>query len=379
VREMKKRILVIGENKESIDFNQFLSLYQWEFESSNNIQEDWDLVIIEGNDIKKIFSDAQRIRNSDESLGILFVTKQENSKYVTKLISKINGYGKIKVIYFHESGNNKILESVSEMLYPELPNHREDIGVVLPMFNEAEREKHVKTFIKKLSALQEKGYTNISLYMINDGSSDGTSLMINKIIKDMENEDDLVRYKRFLQVKELLVNTRKAGTYIEGIRSIDADIIVFSDADDSFDIQDISRMINVVEEGYFDMVVGTKDNTIEDRSFKRKMVSFFKRLMTYPLLPKGVKDAQTGLKVMNSTVANYIIPYLDVKRGLAIDLEILYISKKLNFRVLQMEVECMEREGSHVDLIKDSIRYIGSIFSILVSGFGQRKNIRVRR
>lgn len=373
---MKKKILVFSDKKLNIDYGQYLSLYQWKYSDNEELDADIDLAIIDSDDGKSIYKLAQKIREKKDNLAILIITSQENSLHATKIISKIKGYGIIKVIYYHQGDNTKIMENVSEMLYPELPNRRKDIAVVLPMFNEEEREKHVKTFLDKLSKLQGKGFTNISLYIINDGSSDGTSEMIKKLIMEIEDSEELVRHKKLLQVRELVVNTKKAGTYIDGLKSIDSDIIVFSDADDSFEIQDISRMINIVDEGYYDMVVGTKDNTIEERSFKRKIISFIKRVMTYPLLPKGVKDAQTGLKVMNSTVANYIIPYLDVKRGLAIDLEMLYISKKLKFRVLQVEVECMEREGSHVDLIKDSIRYVGSIISILTSGFGERRRVR---
>ena len=83
------------------------------------------------------------------------------------------------------------------------------------------------------------------------------------------------------------------------------------------------------------------------------------------MLPHGVYDSQTGLKAMKASAAKFIMPYLSNKRGLAIDLELMYYAKKLNYRVLQLPVKCIDREGSHVDIIKDSISYIKNIFSIL--------------
>ena len=46
----------------------------------------------------------------------------------------------------------------------------------------------------------------------------------------------------------------------------------------------------------------------------------------------------------------------------------MYYAKKLNYRVLQLPVKCIDREGSHVDIIKDSISYIKNIFSIIKDG-----------
>jgi glycosyltransferase involved in cell wall biosynthesis len=160
------------------------------------------------------------------------------------------------------------------------------------------------------------------------------------------------------------MNTRKAGTYIEGIRTIDADILLFVDADDSFVIDDIALMINILREGYYDMVVGSKDLTAENRPPLRRLLSFAKRLLTKSMLPKGVYDSQTGLKAMKSTTAKYIIPYLHMNTGLAIDLEILHLARKLDFRVLQIPVTCIDREGSHVDVVKDSIAFLKNIFRI---------------
>jgi len=93
-------------------------------------------------------------------------------------------------------------------------------------------------------------------------------------------------------------------------------------------------------------------------------MSFVKRQLTKSLLPKGVYDSQTGLKAMNGTAAKYILPHLNVTTGLAIDLEILHIAKKYGFRTLQFPVQCIDQEGSHIDIIKDSIAYIKNVFMI---------------
>ena len=123
-------------------------------------------------------------------------------------------------------------------------------------------------------------------------------------------------------------------------------------------------MINILHDGYWDMVIGTKDDTAEGRSLARRLMSFVKRVLTKPLLPEGVIDSQTGLKAFNSTAASHILPYLHESTGLAIDLEMVHIARKLNFRVLQIPVECIDREGSHIDVVRDSLRFLRSIVHI---------------
>lgn len=67
-------------------------------------------------------------------------------------------------------------------------------------------------------------------------------------------------------------------------------------------------MINVVQQGYYDVVIGTKDMTAENRSLLRSVVSFGKRVISRPFLPTGVVDSQTGLKVMSSVAVKRMFP-----------------------------------------------------------------------
>ena len=92
------------------------------------------------------------------------------------------------------------------------------------------------------------------------------------------------------------------------------------------------------------------------------------------MLPKGVYDSQTGLKAIKASSAKFILPYLSRSRGLAIDLELMYYAKKLNFRVLQLPVKCIDRDGSHVDVIKDSLSYLKNIYLIIKDSKNKWKN-----
>jgi glycosyltransferase involved in cell wall biosynthesis len=204
-----------------------------------------------------------------------------------------------------------------------------------------------------------------AIYLIDDGSEDRTL----ELLKNMEQQSSLpvnqIGEKVIpLNSRKLGKNTRKAGTYIEGMRTIEADYYVFVDADDSFFIEDIARMLNIIKMGYYDIIVGTKDNSASNRPLLRYWISLFKRIISRPFLPVGVIDSQTGLKVMNAVAVRRIFPHLKEEFGLAVDLEMMFLAKKLRLRVLQIPVDCIDRDGSHVDVWRDSLRFIRSLVGI---------------
>jgi glycosyltransferase involved in cell wall biosynthesis len=323
----------------------------------------FDIVIIRIKERIDVIKKANLIRERRPDIPIMVIGDYYHS-FDFNLIKRIQGFGQVKIFPLVTTDSLKIIEAVNSLLNPNYPSKTENIAIVLPVYNEEERFHNVINFAKKLLVFLEQGFFNARIYFINDGSSDNTNKLVIKLIEEEQELSKYISDQGFISIKELKENTRKAGTYIEGIKNIECDIMIFADADDSFDIDDIAKMANILREGYYDMVVGSKDFTAEKRSPVRKLLSFAKRLLTKSLLPNGVYDAQTGLKAIKMETAKYIFPYLQIEQGLAIDLEMLYLAKRFRFRVLQMQVKCIDRDGSHVDIVKDSIRYLHSIMKI---------------
>jgi len=362
---MSENILICTDKSRDIDYDSLLTFYSFKEEKDNaecNI-ENMDLIIIDQGSIKKSFDIANGFREKDPSISLLIISDFEKPSD-RFFFTKIKGYGQIRMIHLRKEFDEDLLEIIQSLLHPEYPSKRADIAIILPVFNEEQRFQNVFNFVIKLRKLIEDSFINASIYFINDGSKDRTQELVRKLSEEQFEDSEIVGRKNLINTYNLKMNTRKAGTYIESIKSIDADILVFVDADDSFQIEDIALMINILNEGYYDMVIGSKDFDAEDRKLIRRMMSFAKRTLTKRMLPKGVYDSQTGLKAMKSETAKHIIPYLHNDTGLAIDLEILYLAKKMDFRVLQIPVKIIDREGSHVDIVKDSIAFFKNIFRI---------------
>lgn len=369
---MNNQILIITNKKRNVDYSLLKSFYQFNIISSKvtgqkekmkSLLKDKKLVIIDVDSIKECKFLLNRINQYSLSMSFLII-QSFGDKYRHELIRMNKGFGQIRILSYRPEYPERLIEFVNQLVHPEYPVGASDIAIILPVYNEETRFQNVVNFYQKLTVLCNESFINAIIYFVNDGSKDRTQELVEEIVNKVKDSTDLVSNISFANAHQLTMNTRKAGTYIDGIKTIRADVLLFVDADDSFRIEDMAKMINIIREGYYELVVGTKDLTAENRPPIRKLMSFVKRQLTRSLLPPGVYDSQTGLKAMNGTAAKYISPHLNVTTGLAIDLEILHMAKKFRFRTLQIPVQCIDQDGSHVNIIKDSIQFIKNIFMI---------------
>jgi len=344
--------------KKSLALNEIQNLDQVEF--------GFDLYIIDLIDMKESIQTLNDIRNVVEDIPVLWVIDPLQADEALEHLKSMNGKGRIKIEYRNAYDPQALMQAVALLIYPDLPTKRMTMDLFIPIFNEAHRIKYVREFAVKLRKLNALGYPYISIYFIDDGSNDDSNSFINDMIDAYHEENDAVDFKVAFHLIPLHENTRKAGTYMEAFRIATSDIIIFADADNAFNLDDISKLINIIEQGYYDIVIGTKDKTAEDRPFIRDVISTIKRIMTKPLLPKGVTDSQTGLKLFRGSVVKHILSQLDTKYGLAIDLKIIHVSKRLNLRVLEVPVYFKDREGSHIDVLVDSVKFVKNIIKIAI-------------
>jgi len=360
------QVIVTTTRNRNIDYSKILGFFSFKECEMNEVMGtcEGQVLIIDTLSKERAIEVANSYRSKHKALPILLFTDY-NQIFTSVDISMIEGTGQVRIHSVTTNNEDKIIELLNTLLNPDYASEIFKLSLIVPLYNEGERFEHVLNFAEKLNTFLEESYKNSKIYFINDGSVDNTKELSEKLVKKLTENSSYISDFGFLELRELEENTRKAGTYIEGMKGVHSNIIIIVDGDDSFFIEDIAKMINILREGYYDLVAGTKDLTAENRPLVRRWLSFVKRIVTKPLLPRGIYDAQTGLKGMKGDAARYILPHLNVKRELAIDLEMLYICKKLNFRAMQLPVRCIDRDGSHVDIVKDSIKYLKSILSIL--------------
>ena len=132
------------------------------------------------------------------------------------------------------------------------------LSIVIPVFNEEESIRELYSQIK--DSLKEK--SEYEIIFIDDGSSDNSK----KNIKALINQDSNVRLISFYR------NFGKSAALSEGFKHASGDIIITMDADLQDDPNEITNLINKLNEGLILFLVGKRRDMI--RGLKHYLQKF---------------------------------------------------------------------------------------------------------
>ena len=229
------------------------------------------------------------------------------------------------------------------------------LSLLIPAYNE---EKIIENTLEKvLRFLSSKKYS-WEVIVIDDGSSDQTSLKAKKFNKE---KVLVVRYE---------INRGKGGALKEGVYKSRGDYIIFSDADLSVDIGKVDEVLNALKKS--DVVIGSR--RIQGakilvhqpilREFMGRGYTELTKLVT------GVKlaDFTCGFKGFKKNAAKYIFKKTLINRW-AYDSEILFLAKKFKYKLTEIPVEWKNREDTRVVLKTVIIESLKDLLSISVNDF----------
>lgn len=154
--------------------------------------------------------------------------------------------------------------------------------VIIPAFNEAKTVRGVLRDVKKVAA---------DIIVVDDGSDDETAALAAQ-------EGALV-YRH-------MINRGLGGALGTGIAAairLGADIVVTFDADGQHEAADIKRLVQPIEEGRADAVIGSR--LIEERRMplRRKLYNRFANFVTQALFGVKTTDSQSGLRAFSREAA----------------------------------------------------------------------------
>lgn len=225
-------------------------------------------------------------------------------------------------------------------------SEKKRISVIIPCYNEERVLSTTVGRIREFSSMAHK-YT-YSFIFVNDGSTDKTELYLN--------EDDNIKVLRNL------VNKGKGYSIKKGILASCSDYVFFIDADLSIDVKYIDKMVDILEETDFDIIIGERD--LESRSFLRRIISKYCNKIVIRELPllKDIKDTQCGLKGFRADVAKHLFKNLK-EYGFSFDVEILYNALKEGRKISPIQVLYSDsRMGeSSVNIFLEPYRFYKSI------------------
>lgn len=158
----------------------------------------------------------------------------------------------------------------------------ERLSIIIPAFNEAKNLQALLPEIRQI--LQEHSIRETEIIVIDDGSTDGTSLFL------QDQQCTLITFK---------VNRGKAAALQAGFEQATGDIIITMDADLQDDPKEIPRFIAKINEGY-DVVSGRKFHRVD--SFIKNETSKIYNTFTSVMSGVYLHDHNCGFKAYRAPV-----------------------------------------------------------------------------
>jgi dolichyl-phosphate beta-glucosyltransferase len=235
--------------------------------------------------------------------------------------------------------------------------HPMKFACIIPFYNESQRidvDKYRDVFIRN---------HNICFYLINDGSTDCTSTLLNEIALGISNVHTYNNPRNNGKAETIRLGMLKLLNY-------DYEFIGFLDADFATPVLEFSRLLDIALAGSYDIVIGSRVK-LKGWNIERNPVRhFFSRIVLTVinnLFSLEIYDTQCGCKIFhkNSVLLCFNEPFL-TKWIFDVEIFIRYLKyvKKPNLIEIPLH-EWKDIAGSKIKLI-DFVSVPFSIFRIWV-------------
>jgi hypothetical protein len=212
------------------------------------------------------------------------------------------------------------------------------ITLLFPAWNE---EDYVERAVARAMDVFPRLTDDFEILIINDASTDRT----------LEICESLAAKNRRIRVISHKVNLKLGGAIRTGLSNSTKDIVVYSDIDLPFDLNEVARALHLMSYLEADMICAFRfDRTSEGP--KRIAYSFVYNLLIRNLFNVQIKDVNFSFKVIHRRVLEAI----ELKsQGSFIDAEMVVKAIQRGFRVFQMGVDYFPRTRGTSTLASPSV------------------------
>lgn len=238
------------------------------------------------------------------------------------------------------------------------------LSLVIPAFNEVKNLKN--NVLDQIDEFLKKQKYEYEVLIVDDGSTDETLKIAQMQSKNKQNF-------------KVLANEHggKAVAVMEGLLASKGEIVLFTDMDQATPIEEIDKFFPKFAQGA-DVVIGSRRGR-KGAPLIRKLAAASFSLLRNLILGLSFSDTQCGFKAFNRKAIDMIVPSLLVQwqkikhQGPAVnagfDVELLFIAKKKNLKIVEVEVTWHHVGTERVQIIKDSLEAINDIFRIKMNDF----------
>lgn len=239
------------------------------------------------------------------------------------------------------------------------------LSVIIPAYNE---EKRLPETLKSVYSFLEKQKYTSEILVVDDGSKDKTSEVVQNIAKNVRVEKGAItgvqRYEA-LQYPDH-ANHGKGYAVRFGLMQAVGKYRVFMDADNSTTIDHVDRFFPIMKESGYDVVIGSRHLNESDveihQAWYKELAGQMGNLLIQLMAVRGIHDTQCGFKMFTAKAVEKICPRLTIDRW-GFDVEILAVAQRLGFKIKEAPVVWLNDPNSKVSA-KAYVEVLGEVFRI---------------
>ena len=231
------------------------------------------------------------------------------------------------------------------------------LGLVVPLFNEADR---LRDYGKQLADFLHDLPAGSELLFVDDGSTDATVAAVEELIAAHAG-----RAIRLLRRP----HHGKGATVAAGLQAVGGEYAGFCDVDLATPLEHFSHIVDAAVSAPV-LAVGSRDlsgsTLLESEGRLRETLGrLYNRLLQLTVAP-GVVDTQCGAKVAARSVWSTILPYCR-EEGFAWDAEVIAVARARHVPVQEVPIAWRHDERSQVRLLRDGTAMVRSLPRIVQS------------
>jgi dolichyl-phosphate beta-glucosyltransferase len=236
---------------------------------------------------------------------------------------------------------------------PSKPTGSRSISVIVPAYNEEERLVDV---LPVIWGYLKDHYASFELIVVDDGSTDSTATIVQEFIKEHP----------WIRLISYSPNHGKGCAVRTGILEAREDLVLFCDADLATPMEE-TEILEVQMDAGFDIAIASRaisgsQLVIRQPWFREYGGRALNRIIQFMAVP-GIHDTQCGFKLFRRPVAHEVFSRCR-EDGWVFDVEALHIAIRMGFKIAEVPVHWMHKEGSKVRVLRDAFRMLAALMRI---------------
>lgn len=227
------------------------------------------------------------------------------------------------------------------------------LSIIIPAYNEADRLGG--TLERIMAWLRQRQRDHTELLVVDDGSSDATIALAEEVLASWPQARVLSNGS----------NRGKGYTVRHGVLAARGQMILFSDADLSTPIEELLKLEASL--GHAEIAIGSRATAgaeiLKHQPAYRELLGRAFNLAVQAMALGGISDSQCGFKLFRRGAARAVFSR-SVIDGFAFDVEVLFVARRLGFRVAEVPVVWINDEASRVSPLRDGMIMLADVAKI---------------